>query len=59
MDTFRRLKVMSDRHIIFSRHQLLAVASQLKEFEDLVGIDYVFTDDGEPIRMEYLWADEE
>jgi len=48
-----------DRHIIFSRHQLLAVAKQLEEFGNIVGIDYVFTDDGEPIRMEYLWADEE
>ena len=50
---------MSDRHIIFNRFQLQAVAKQLEEFEDIVGIDYVFTDDSEPIRMEYLWADEE
>ena len=50
---------MSDRHIIFNRFQLQAVAKQLEEFEDIVAIDYVFTDDGEPIRMEYLWEDEE
>jgi len=50
---------MSDRHLIFSRLQLLAVAKQLEEFEDIIAVDYVFTDDGEPIRMEYLWADEE
>ena len=50
---------MSDRHVIFHRQQLLAVAKQLEEFEKIVAVDYVFTDQGDPIRMEYLWADEE
>lgn len=47
------------RHVVFSRSQLLAVSKQLEEFEDIVAVDYVFTDEGHPIRLEYLWADEE
>ena len=49
---------MTDRHVIFHRQQLLAVAKQLEEFEKIVGVDYVFTEEGEPIRMEYLWEDD-
>jgi len=49
---------MSDRHVIFFREQLMAVAKQLTEFEGITAVDYVFTEGGEPIRMEYLWEDE-
>ena len=49
---------MSDRHVLFHREQLLAVAKQLKEFEDILAVDFVFTDQGEPIRMEYIWKDD-
>jgi len=49
---------MTDRHVLFTREQLLAVAKQLVEFEKILAIDYVFTDDGDPIRMEYIWEDE-
>mgnify|MGYP003677735723 CR=1 FL=1 len=49
---------MTDRHVIFTREQLLVVAKQLVEFEKILAVDYVFTDSGEPIRMEYLWEDE-
>ena len=49
---------MSDRHVLFHREQLLAVAKQLKEFEKILAVDYIFTDRGEPIRMEYIWKDE-
>jgi len=49
---------MSDRHVIFNREQLLAVAKQLIEFEGIIAVDYVFTENGEPIRMEYLWEDD-
>ena len=48
---------MSDRHVIFFREQLMAVAKQLTEFEGITAVDYVFTGEGEPIRMEYLWED--
>jgi len=50
---------MSDHHVIFHREQLLAVAKQLIEFEGIIAVDYVFTGDSEPIRMEYLWEDED
>ena len=50
---------MSDHHVCFTRHQLLAVAKQLEEFEDIIIVDYVFTGEGEPIRMEYVWKDED
>ena len=49
---------MSDRHVIFHREQLLAVAKQLTEFENIIAVDYVFTEEGEPIRMEYVWEDD-
>ena len=49
---------MSDRHVLFHREQLLAVAKQLTEFENILAVDYVFTEEGEPIRMEYVWEDE-
>jgi len=47
------------RHIVFNRHQLLAVAKQLEEFPDIVAVDYQFEQDGDPIRIEYIWKDED
>lgn len=47
------------KHVLFTRPQLLAIAEQLKEFPDIYAIDYVFDEQGHPIRMEYIWEDEE
>ena len=55
----RGCRRMSDRHVLFHREQLLAVAKQLKEFEKILAVDYVFTEEGEPIRQEFIWEDED
>ncbi len=31
----------------------------LSEFTDILGVDFVYDDSGDPIRIEYLWSDEE
>jgi len=49
---------MTDRHVLFHREQLLAVVKQLTEFAGIIAVDYVFTEKGEPIRLEYIWEDE-
>lgn len=50
---------MTDRHVVFSRHQIELYYAQMVEFPDIAAIDFVYTGDGEPIRVEYLWRDEE
>ena len=49
---------MSVRLYLFHREQLLAVVKQLTEFAGIIAVDYVFTEKGEPIRLEYIWEDE-
>lgn len=47
------------RHVVFKREQLLSIAKQLEEFEDILMVDFQFTHDGEPLRVEYIWDDED
>ena len=52
------------RHVVFHRSQILALYETLMEFEDILGVCYQFEiqDDGSadhPLRIEYLWGDEE
>ena len=48
------------RHVVFYRQQILAMAKQLEEFEDIILVDYQFTADEymQPIRVEFIWADD-
>lgn len=48
-----------DRHVIFTRSQLELYFAQMQEFPDIMAIDFVYTGDGEPIRVEYLWSEDE
>ena len=51
---------MRTRHTVFHREQILALAKVMKEFPGIIGVDFEYIADTlEPLRMEYLWEDEE
>lgn len=51
---------MSSRHVVFTRAQILALAKIMEEFEGILGVDFQYVQETmEPLRMEYLWEDDE
>ena len=48
------------RHVVFHRKQLEGIMAVMKEFEGIVGVDFQYTADEkmDPVRVEYLWEDE-
>jgi uncharacterized damage-inducible protein DinB len=48
------------RHVIFHRSQIIAMMAVLKEFPDIIGVDFTFVPETmEPLAMTYLWEDEQ
>ena len=48
------------RHVVFHREQLFALVKILEEFEGIIAVDFQYDSDTmEPLRIDYLWEDEE
>ena len=51
---------MKTRHTIFHREQIMALAKVMEEFPGIIGVDFQYiTDTLEPLRVEYLWEDDQ